>query len=133
MEEIPLPYETVFLVCTHRREDGRASCGPAGGDSLVELLRRLVKERRTVYPAAGGAPTTGTGPRTEGAPTTGEASGTGSPIPTEPRRARVSAAGCLGCCADGPTVVVFPGGVRYARVHEEDLPGILERHLPKEA
>jgi formylglycine-generating enzyme required for sulfatase activity/(2Fe-2S) ferredoxin len=97
MDEIPLPYETLFLVCTNRREDGRPACGPAGGDALRELLKRLVRERR---PAS---------------------------------MARVSSTGCLGCCAEGPTVVVLPGGVRYARVHEEDLPGILERHLPGEA
>jgi (2Fe-2S) ferredoxin len=97
MEEIPLPYDTIFLVCTNHRPDGRESCGPSGGDGLRETLKRLVKERR---PA---------------------------------RRARVSQTGCLGCCADGPTIVVYPGGARYARVREEDLPQIIERHLPEEA
>ena len=106
MEEIPLPYETLFLVCTNRREDGRPSCGPSGGDTLLELLKRLIRERRLPM---GGRP------------------------PTRARRARVSSTGCLDCCAEGPTIVVFPGGVRYARVREEDLPEILERHLPGEA
>jgi (2Fe-2S) ferredoxin len=100
MEEIPLPYETLFLVCTNRRENGRPACGSSGGDNLRELLKRLVSERRP---------------------------------PSGARRARVSSTGCLDCCAEGPTVVVFPGGVRYARVREEDLPGIVERHLPGEA
>jgi (2Fe-2S) ferredoxin len=109
MDEISLPYETLFLVCTNRREDGRPACGPAGGDSLRELLKRLVRDRLSACPP------------------------TGATSPAEARRARVSSTGCLGCCADGPTVVVFPGGVRYARVQEEDLPGILERHLPEEA
>jgi (2Fe-2S) ferredoxin len=97
MEEIPLPYESLFLVCTNHREDGRAACGTNGGDELRGTLQRLVRERR----------------------------------PAD--RARVSSSGCLGCCADGPTVVVLPGGPRYARVRGEDLSIILERHLPEEA
>jgi (2Fe-2S) ferredoxin len=133
LEEIPLPYETVFLVCTNRRPDDRPACGPAGGDALLELLKRLVKERRTALSPTGPAPGPGGSPPTEPSPPTEGLPPTGAPPPTEPRRARVSATGCLGCCADGPTVVVFPGGVRYARVREEDLPGILERHLPEEA
>jgi (2Fe-2S) ferredoxin len=121
MEEIPLPYETLFLVCTNRREDGRPACGPSGGDTLRELLRRLVNERRPAVPSKGGVPSKGAVPSTGDIP------------PTGARRARVSSTGCLDCCAEGPTVVVFPGGVRYARVREGDLPGILERHLPGEA
>ena len=116
MEEIPLPYETLFLVCTNRREDGRSACGPAGGDSLSELLKRLVSAWRSACPPPGASP------HMEARPPTGGR-----------HRARVSSTGCLGCCAEGPTVVVLPEGVRYARVREGDLPGILKRHLPAEA
>jgi len=121
MEEIPLPYETLFLVCTNRRENGRPACGSSGGDNLRELLKRLVRERLSGVPSKGAVPSKGSIPPSEGRP------------PTRARRARVSSTGCLDCCAEGPTVVVFPGGVRYARVREEDLPGIVERHLPGEA
>ena len=120
MEEIPLPYETLFLVCTNQREEGRPACGPAGGNALRETLKRLIRERRPACPS--GPP-----------PPTGACPPTGGHTPAGAPRARVSSTGCLGCCADGPTVVVYPGGVRYAHVREEDLPGILERHLPREA
>ncbi len=42
---------------------------------------------------------------------------------------RANAAGCLDCCADGPTVVVYPEGVWYGHVRLEDVPEIVERHL----
>lgn len=133
MDEIPLPYETLFLVCTNRREDGRAACGPAGGDALCEQLKRLVKERRAAGSLPGsGAPTSALSPVIASPPLMpGRPAGVN--LPTEARRARVSSTGCLGCCADGPTVVVFPGGERYARVRTEDLPGILDRYVPGEA
>ncbi len=108
MDQIPLPYETLFLVCTNQRSDGRRSCGPDGGDSLRDLLKRLVGERVAARRFAEGD------------------------APKAARRARVAASGCLGCCEDGPTVVVFPGATRYAHVREEDLPAILDRHLPPE-
>ena len=42
---------------------------------------------------------------------------------------RVNAAGCLDACADGPTIVVYPEGVWYARVRLEDVPELVESHL----
>jgi (2Fe-2S) ferredoxin len=42
---------------------------------------------------------------------------------------RANGAGCLGACALGPTVVVYPEGVWYGHVRPEDVPEIVERHL----
>ncbi|NEX21291.1 (2Fe-2S) ferredoxin domain-containing protein [Thiorhodococcus mannitoliphagus] len=44
---------------------------------------------------------------------------------------RVNAAGCLGRCAEGPTLVVYPDGVWYSYVDNEDLEEILQEHLIK--
>jgi (2Fe-2S) ferredoxin len=44
-------------------------------------------------------------------------------------RVRANAAGCLDACGFGPTIVVYPEGVWYARVRVEDVPEIVERHL----
>jgi (2Fe-2S) ferredoxin len=44
-------------------------------------------------------------------------------------RVRVSKAGCLDLCEQGPNVMVFPGGAWYSHVTEADLPEIVERHL----
>lgn len=42
---------------------------------------------------------------------------------------RANGAGCLDACNDGPSIVVYPEGVWYARVTPEDVPEIVERHL----
>jgi (2Fe-2S) ferredoxin len=42
---------------------------------------------------------------------------------------RVNSAGCLGRCAEGPTVVVYPEGVWYTYRDERDLDEIIEEHL----
>jgi NADP-reducing hydrogenase subunit HndC len=42
---------------------------------------------------------------------------------------RVVETGCFGMCNYGPTVVVYPGGVFYCKVTEEDVPEIVSEHL----
>lgn len=42
---------------------------------------------------------------------------------------RVNTAGCLDRCAEGPVVVVYPEGVWYTYVDDEDLEDILQQHL----
>ncbi len=44
---------------------------------------------------------------------------------------RVNAAGCLGRCAEGPVLVVYPEGVWYTYVDGEDIDEIIEQHLLK--
>ena len=42
---------------------------------------------------------------------------------------KVSKSGCLGPCAYGPTVVVYPDAVWYQKVSESDVAEIVEKHL----
>lgn len=42
---------------------------------------------------------------------------------------RVNTAGCLDRCAEGPVLVVYPEGVWYSYVDEEDVDEIIEEHL----
>jgi (2Fe-2S) ferredoxin len=42
---------------------------------------------------------------------------------------RPNSAGCLDQCEHGPVVVVYPEGVWYGRVREEDVAEIVERHI----
>ena len=42
---------------------------------------------------------------------------------------RVNSAGCLDRCEEGPTCVVYPEGVWYTYVDEEDIDEIIESHL----
>lgn len=44
-------------------------------------------------------------------------------------RVRVNKAGCLDRCEEGPTLVVYPEGVWYTFIDEEDLDEIIEEHL----
>jgi (2Fe-2S) ferredoxin len=44
-------------------------------------------------------------------------------------RVRVNSAGCLGQCAHGVTVVVYPEAVWYGHVRPEDVDRIVEEHL----
>jgi (2Fe-2S) ferredoxin len=46
-----------------------------------------------------------------------------------PGKVRVSKAGCLGRCAEGPVAVVYPEEVWYTYVDHEDLDEIVEEHL----
>ncbi len=42
---------------------------------------------------------------------------------------RVNTSGCLDRCEEGPVAVVYPEGVWYTYVDEEDLDEIIEEHL----
>ena len=47
----------------------------------------------------------------------------------QPGKVRINMAGCLGRCDEGPTIVVYPEGVWYTYVDEEDVDDIIEQHL----
>lgn len=42
---------------------------------------------------------------------------------------QVTAAGCMGPCGVGPTVLVYPEGVMYAGVNKEAVNTIIDEHL----
>jgi (2Fe-2S) ferredoxin len=42
---------------------------------------------------------------------------------------RINTAGCLDRCEEGPTCVVYPEGVWYTFVDEEDIDEIIDEHL----
>lgn len=42
---------------------------------------------------------------------------------------RAQKAGCLDVCEHGPSIVVYPEGIWYARVRAEDIPEIVVSHL----
>ena len=42
---------------------------------------------------------------------------------------RVNNAGCLDRCSEGPVAVVYPDGVWYTYVDQEDIDEIIEEHL----
>ncbi len=44
-------------------------------------------------------------------------------------KVRVSQTGCLGQCAAGPNVMVFPNGTWHSGVRPEDLPDLIERYF----
>jgi len=44
-------------------------------------------------------------------------------------RVRANLAGCLGQCASGVSVVVYPEGIWYGGVKPEDVPEIVDAHL----
>ena len=44
-------------------------------------------------------------------------------------KVRVQKAGCLDRCEEGPTCVVYPEGVWYTYVDEEDIDEIIDSHL----
>ena len=46
-----------------------------------------------------------------------------------PGQVRVNKAGCLDRCATGPVAVVYPEGVWYSYVDEQDIDEIVESHL----
>lgn len=47
------------------------------------------------------------------------------------KEVRVVKTGCLGLCAKGPNVVVYPEGVYYSHVSAEDVQEIVEEHILK--
>lgn len=44
-------------------------------------------------------------------------------------RVRINLAGCLDRCEEGPVMVVYPEGVWYTFVDEDDIDEIIESHL----
>ena len=46
-----------------------------------------------------------------------------------PGGVRVNSAGCLDRCSQGPVVVVYPEGVWYSYVDQDDLDEIIDEHL----
>lgn len=46
-------------------------------------------------------------------------------------KVRVSNAGCLDRCAEGPTIVVYPEAVWYTYKNEADIDEIVQEHLQK--
>jgi (2Fe-2S) ferredoxin len=48
-----------------------------------------------------------------------------------PGKVRVNKSGCLGRCDQGPVAVVYPEGVWYSYVDEEDIQEIVDSHLAK--
>ncbi len=46
-----------------------------------------------------------------------------------PGQNRINTAGCLGRCDQGPLLVVYPEGVWYNWVDEDDLEDIIQQHL----
>ncbi|HEC13979.1 MAG TPA: (2Fe-2S) ferredoxin domain-containing protein [Acidiferrobacteraceae bacterium] len=42
---------------------------------------------------------------------------------------RINQAGCLNRCGEGPVVVVYPEGVWYSYVGEDDIDEIIDEHL----
>jgi (2Fe-2S) ferredoxin len=42
---------------------------------------------------------------------------------------RINQAGCLDRCEEGPVIVIYPEGVWYTYVDEEDVDEIIEEHL----
>ncbi len=42
---------------------------------------------------------------------------------------RINNAGCLDRCAQGPVIVVYPEGIWYTYVDQEDIDEIIEKHL----
>jgi (2Fe-2S) ferredoxin len=46
-----------------------------------------------------------------------------------PGKVRVNRAGCMERCEQGPVCVVYPQGVWYTYVDQQDIDEIVERHL----
>jgi len=44
-------------------------------------------------------------------------------------RIRINKAGCLGHCDEGPVLVVYPEGIWYTFIDQEDIDEIIESHL----
>ena len=46
-----------------------------------------------------------------------------------PGKVRINQSGCLDRCEEGPVVVVYPEGVWYTYVDEQDVDEIIQEHL----
>lgn len=44
-------------------------------------------------------------------------------------KSRINSAGCLNRCTEGPVIVVYPEGIWYTYVDQEDIDAIIESHL----
>lgn len=44
-------------------------------------------------------------------------------------RVRINNAGCLGRCAEGPNIVIYPEGIWYTYANQSDIDEIIQRHL----
>ena len=44
-------------------------------------------------------------------------------------KVRINTAGCLNRCEEGPVLVVYPEGVWYTYVDQEDIDDIIDQHL----
>lgn len=44
-------------------------------------------------------------------------------------KVQVTATGCMGPCSEGPSVLVYPEGVMYARIGKGDVSVIFDQHL----
>lgn len=44
---------------------------------------------------------------------------------------RINQAGCLDRCEEGPTLVVYPEGIWYTYVDQQDVDEIIDEHLMK--
>jgi len=44
---------------------------------------------------------------------------------------RINTAGCLDRCDEGPVIVIYPEGVWYTYVDQEDIDEIIDEHLVK--
>ena len=45
------------------------------------------------------------------------------------RKIRINKAGCMDRCDDGPVIVVYPEGVWYTYVDQDDVEEIIQEHL----
>lgn len=49
----------------------------------------------------------------------------------QPGEVRINQAGCMERCEEGPCVVVYPEGVWYTYVDEDDVDEIIDEHIVK--
>lgn len=47
-------------------------------------------------------------------------------------KVRINTAGCLNRCEHGPVVVVYPEGIWYQWVDQDDIDEIIDQHLIKD-
>ena len=46
-------------------------------------------------------------------------------------KCRINSAGCMDRCEQGPVIAIYPEGVWYTYVDQEDIDEIIEEHLVK--
>ena len=106
-----LYFEHHVFVCTNRRPDGHklGCCASKGSEKLRNYMKDKAKELGIGAVAVATAETAG----------------------AEQSRltVRINGAGCLGRCALGPTIVIYPEGVWYSPKNTDDIDEILTSHL----